>query len=49
MERKFENEKYVMCVVIDMEDQMKTFEYNNMLKYFDEGEANSILKNKYYS
>ena len=32
-----------MCVVTDIEDQMKTFEEHNAKKYLDEYEANSIL------
>ena len=35
-----------MCVVIDMEDMMKTFEENNMTEYLYEEEAKSILNNK---
>ena len=30
LERRFDNEKYVMCAVTDMEDTMKTFEEKNM-------------------
>ena len=31
---------------MEMENTMKTFEEDNMLKYLDEDEANSILKKK---
>ena len=30
MERKFDNAKYIMCVVTDMGDLMKRFEENNI-------------------
>ena len=46
VERKFENEKYVLCVVIEMEDQIKTFEENNMPEDLDEEEAKCTLKKK---
>ena len=37
------NAKYVMCVVMDMEDTIKTFGEYNMQKYLDEGDSKSIL------
>ena len=46
MERKINNEKYVICEVTDLKDPIKTFEENNIPKYLDECEANSILKKK---
>ena len=45
MERKFDNTKYVMCVVTEMEDPIKNFE-ENIPKYLDEDEFKSTLKNK---
>ena len=32
-----------MCVVMDMEDTIKTFGEYNMQKYLDEGDSKSIL------
>ena len=46
LERNLYNATYVMCVVTDVEDPIKTFEEDNMPKYLDEDEAKSILKNK---
>ena len=46
MGRNLEEVKYVMCVVTDMEDPMKTFEEENIPKYLDEDESNSILNKK---
>ena len=45
-ERNIDNAKGVMCVVTDMEDPIKTFEEDIILKYLDEYEAKSILKKK---
>ena len=36
MERAFDNAKDVWCVVTDMEDQMKSFEEDNMQEDLDE-------------
>ena len=46
MERKFDNEKYGMSVVTEMEYTMKTFEEKKMMKYLDGEEAKSTLKKK---
>ena len=35
VEIKFDNKKYVLCVVTDMEDPTKTFEEDNMSEYLD--------------
>ena len=35
VERKFDNAKYLLCVVTDMEDPTKTFEEDNMSEYLD--------------
>ena len=40
MERNIDNAKYVMGVVTDMEDTIKTFKENNIPEYLDEEEAN---------
>ena len=39
VERDLDNKKYVMCVVKKMMNPIKTFEEDNMHKYFDEGES----------
>ena len=46
VERKFENAKDVLCVVIDMEDLMKKIEEDNILGGLDEEEAKLILIKK---
>ena len=46
VERNFDNEKDVLCVVTDMEDLMKTSEEENMLENLDEEKSKSILKNR---
>ena len=48
VERKLYNSKYVMCVVTEMADAMKTFKEDNMSKYLDEDEYKFIIKKKYY-
>ena len=46
MEKVFDNTKDVLCVVIDMEDPMKTVKGDNITEYLDKEEAKSILKTK---
>ena len=47
MERNSDNEKYMLCVLIDMEDPVKTFEEDNMPENILDGEEEkSILKGK---
>ena len=46
MKRKFDNVKYLMCMLTHMEDTMKTFEGEKIPGYLDEEEAKSIVKKK---